>query len=140
MVMWLSLTPALPTPPAFLGWDKLHHFLAYAWLMYWFRQVFFRWPWFWPAFLTLLGIGLEFLKGWSGRRFFEFYDMVANTLGVFGGLTVAMTPAGRLIMQLDRFWSKSFLSPAYGKSRLRVGAEESTQSSTDVKHHSQGDF
>lgn len=101
LVIWLSLTPHPPQPPALLSWDKADHLLAYAVLMYWFAQSFVR-HWRWPLFLCVLGFALEVLQGLSAVRSFDLYDMVANVLGVMLGLMLAMTPLGRLLAAVDR--------------------------------------
>lgn len=49
-----------------------------------------------------LGVILEVLQGWSGYRYFEYADMLANTLGVFVGLLLATTQLGGLVGGLDR--------------------------------------
>lgn len=101
LVIWLSLTPHPPQPPAMLSWDKADHLLAYAALMFWFAQSFAR-RWRWPLFLCVLGFTLEVLQGLGAVRTFDLYDMVANVLGVMLGLVLAMTPAGRLLAAVDR--------------------------------------
>ena len=100
MVVWLSLIPHPPTPPEFLAWDKAQHLVAYAGLMFWFRQS-FQPHWRWPAFLVGLGIGLEYLQGLSGVRVLEPLDMLANSIGVVLGLILCTTPLGRLITLAD---------------------------------------
>jgi len=95
----LSLMPAPPEPPL-MTWDKSNHLLAYAVLMLWFRQAFsarIRWI----VFLVALGIVLELVQGWLSYRYLEFTDMVANTLGVAGGLWLANTSLGSLVAYLD---------------------------------------
>ncbi|QSA98227.1 VanZ family protein [Methylococcus sp. EFPC2] len=91
LVCWLSLTPAPPEPPVFLTWDKAQHFLAYGVLMFWYGQAFAR-HWRWPVCLISLGVGLEFLQGWSGLRHYDPYDMLANSLGVVLGLAFSFVP------------------------------------------------
>lgn len=100
-IVWLSLTPNPPAPPEFLAWDKAQHALAYAFLMYWFRQAFRR-VWYWPVFLVGLGIGVEFLQGWGGVRQFDAGDMLANSVGVVAGYLAAATVLGGLVAALDR--------------------------------------
>jgi VanZ family protein len=99
-VAWLSLTPSPPPPPAFLGWDKAQHFIAYGGLMAWYAMAFAR-HWRWPVFLVALGVGLEYLQGYGGVRNFDPADMVANTLGVALGLALAASPAGRCLAAFD---------------------------------------
>jgi len=95
----LSVMPAPPEPPL-MTWDKSNHLLAYATLMLWFRQAFsprVRWI----LFLVALGVVLELIQGWLGYRDLEFTDMLANTLGVAGGLGLAKTSLGSLVTWLD---------------------------------------
>jgi hypothetical protein len=101
VVVWLSLMPdrLQPTTP-WLGWDKTQHALAYASLMYWFRQAFVP-RWRWPVFLLFLGVGLEILQGVGGVRTFDPADMIANGLGVCLGLALGYTPLGRLLSKVD---------------------------------------
>jgi len=98
-VVIVTLIPEPPPVEFMPAWDKAHHFLAYAGLTFWFRQVFVSMRW--TLFLVALGIALEFIQGWSGYRHFEYGDMVANTLGVLSGLLLASTPLGRLVKWLD---------------------------------------
>lgn len=100
IVVWLSLVPQPPVPPEFLAWDKAQHFVAYAGLMFWFRQS-FQPHWRWPAFLIGLGIGLEYLQGLSGVRMLDPFDMLANSIGVLLGLLLCATPLGRLVPLAD---------------------------------------
>ena len=101
IVVWLSLTPKPPQLPQIMGWDKAQHFAAYACLMYWYGMSFRR-HWRWPAFLVGLGVGLEFLQGYSGFRSFDPFDMLANTIGVGLGLMVLKTPAGHCLGAMDK--------------------------------------
>jgi VanZ family protein len=100
VVCWLSLTPNPPEPPGLLGWDKAQHLLAYGGLMFWFRQVFHR-HWRWPAFLTGLGMMLEFLQGFTGARTPDLFDVIANTMGVLLGVVLAELLAVLRIEHVD---------------------------------------
>jgi hypothetical protein len=108
LVVWLSLTTHPPKPPSFLGWDKAQHTLAYAGLMFWFRQAFRR-HWRWPVFLLGLGLGLEVLQGLGGVRTADWHDMVANSLGVAVGLGLAWTRLGGVLAGVDG-WMADFIS------------------------------
>ena len=104
LLSYLSLIPAPPELPGPLAWDKLQHTLVYAFLMIWFRQA-FQPHWRWPVFLLTLGIALEFMQGWSGHRFTELSDILANTLGVGVGLYLAIaTPVGRSLIWLEKLF------------------------------------
>jgi VanZ family protein len=105
-VVYLSLTPSPPnlelTIPA---QDKVGHFIAYTLLAWWFSQVY---PWRLQGQLGLLlvslGILLEILQYFGGYRYFDYADMLANTLGVIGGYLLAQTPAGRVLRGLEWIW------------------------------------
>lgn len=90
-IFWVSLTPIPPQPLTFDYADKLEHTAAYALLMWWFAITAKAKPGIYVylvAFITM-GISIEFLQEMTGYRYFEYADMVANTLGVFVGWLVS---------------------------------------------------
>ncbi|MFA7296472.1 MAG: VanZ family protein [Dehalococcoidia bacterium] len=95
-VIVLSLRPHPPQLPGLFGWDKVQHLLAYAVLIWWFRQA-FRGGIRWVLALVALGVGLEFLQALTPNRVFDYADMAANVLGVVLGLVVAATALGRTL-------------------------------------------
>ncbi len=98
-----SLLPPSDLPQVHVS-DKLEHILAYAVLMYWFIPLSSRRSFWVPGIALLaLGIAIEFLQGASGYRDFEIADMVADAVGILLGLSVALTPAGRLLPAMDRW-------------------------------------
>lgn len=84
MVTYLSL---IPSPPElyieFEFIDKVEHFFAYFILMMWFAQIYQtdKGRIFYLLLFVLMGITLEILQGVGGVRFFEYGDMLANSLG-----------------------------------------------------------
>jgi VanZ family protein len=107
LVVVFSLLPQPPEPPL-ITWDKSQHLLTYGVLMFWFRIAFAERT-IWVGFLVGLGITLEFLQACSGYRYFEYTDMLANTLGVLVGLLLAATPLATFLELLDRrlvVWTK----------------------------------
>lgn len=94
LLLYLSLTPQPPEIPVVHG-DKFGHALAYAVLMYWLVQLLVstrqrRWL---AAGLIGLGIAIEYVQGWTGLRTFDYFDMLADAVGVaFGGMLAAFTP------------------------------------------------
>lgn len=101
LIVILSLMPHPPSPPL-LAWDKLQHVLAYTTLMVWFRLAFAP-RWRWPLLLLALSVALEFLQGWGGVRHFDLRDMLANAIGIAGGLVLVIaTPLGGLLIRLER--------------------------------------
>lgn len=90
-IVWLSLTPAPPKLEITLG-DKLGHFGAYGWLMFWFCQFYARRATriAYAIAFAAMGIALEFLQDASGFRSFELLDMGANALGILLGWGAAL--------------------------------------------------
>lgn len=83
--------------------DKLAHFLAYGWLMFWFGQMTAGWRVAGVGIvLAFMGVVLEFAQRATGYRVFDIHDMIANGLGVACGIAIASTKAGRLLGWLDR--------------------------------------
>ena len=89
LLLYLSFTPQPPEIPMDQG-DKLGHALAYAVLMYWSGQLLpgMRRRMGLAAGLVALGIGIEFVQRWTGWRSFDYYDMLADAVGVALGLVL----------------------------------------------------
>ncbi len=102
-VFYLSLMPHPPQPISFSGVDKWEHALAYALLMLWFCQVYVGRKARVRLLLSLvaMGVGIEFLQGMGGYRYFEYADMLANTTGVLIGWGLAQTRMGRVLTMLE---------------------------------------
>jgi VanZ family protein len=96
--------PHPPEPVSFNGVDKLEHLLAYAGLMLWFCQVYPEYRTRMRLFvaLTVMGVGIEFLQGLGGYRYFEYVDMLANTLGVVVGWGLAKTGLGKMLGAIEQ--------------------------------------
>jgi len=103
VVIFISLTPNPPEPVRFWNADKLEHALAYGLLMLWFAQIFSRHMsrLLTAGLLILLGVSLEILQSFTGYRFFEVADMIANTTGVLLGWVWSRTGAGRIYAALE---------------------------------------
>jgi hypothetical protein len=83
----LSLWP-LKTLPSVPGSDKTHHFIAYAFLM---LPVALRRPkyWMWVGVLfVLVSGGIELLQPLV-NRYAEWFDMLANGIGVLCGVILS---------------------------------------------------
>ena len=103
LVVYLSLAPHPPEPLSFSNADKLEHGFAYGFLALWFCQIYVATH---PRMITLatligLGVGLEFVQGWTGYRVFDVWDMVANSIGVLFGFLLARTPMGRMFILIE---------------------------------------
>jgi len=102
LVLYLSLTPR-PLELQVANGDKYSHMLAYFVLMGWFQQLY---PAFRSRLLLLLlfvvmGVGIEFLQGMSGMRFFDPADMVANTLGALMAWSLGWTGFCSLLYRFE---------------------------------------
>ena len=64
--------------------DKLGHFSSYLLLMFWFSQLYKtkRARLYCAILFIVMGALLEVLQGLGGVRYFEYADILANTLGV----------------------------------------------------------
>jgi VanZ family protein len=107
-VFYLSLMPHPSEPISFAGVDKLEHGLTYAMLMLWFCQGYVEFRLRIRLFLSLvaMGVGIEFLQGLGSYRFFEYSDMLANTIGVLIGWGLAQTRMGYVLRKLERNGNK----------------------------------
>lgn len=103
LVMYLSLMPGPPEPLSFPQVDKLEHGLAYAALALWFCQIYLRSPTRIIVVVSLIamGVAVEFIQGWSGYRYFDIRDMLANSIGVFLGYGLVHTALGRLFVLIE---------------------------------------
>ena len=105
LVIYLSLTAKPPSVPGFdlPGADKLGHLLAYFLLMGWHVQIYHR-----RAIriglavgFIMMGIVLEFAQGQGGMRMFEWFDALANSLGVIIAWSLARRPYDMLLCRLE---------------------------------------
>lgn len=87
VVVVLCLLPLPSSGPALIvGLDKLQHFIAYLVLSFYFCQVlkkeFFLYM---VGLLLILGGVVEVLQSFTGYRFFDLWDIAANSFGVILG-------------------------------------------------------
>jgi len=83
--------------------DKFFHALAYFTLMAWFSQIYhdrFQRNMIALVFI-FMGVTLEYLQGFDPNRYFEFADMVANSVGVALGFALALTGAKNILVKLE---------------------------------------
>jgi VanZ family protein len=91
LITWGELTPRPPHLEGPFGWDKMDHFTAYFGLAAMATMVVGLRPrlaWI-IAGVILFGGALEILQGFVGRDP-ELGDFIANSIGVFAGLAVAV--------------------------------------------------
>jgi VanZ family protein len=105
LVVFLSLTSnPVSLDLDFPDQDKVFHALAYFTLMAWFAQIYhdkFQRNMIALVFV-FMGVILEYLQGFDPNRYFEFADMVANSVGVALGFALAMTSAKNILVKLEK--------------------------------------
>ena len=103
-IIYLSLTPKPPITLSFSMGDKLGHLLAYGILMGWYTQLYrgrMQLMLLAIAF-ALMGVLMEILQSVGGHRFFEYGDMLANTLGVAIGWWISGYLLAGLLLRLEK--------------------------------------
>ncbi len=101
VVFYLSLGN-VSGPVDIIGIDKLYHLITYCFLSIWFLQVSKKTSYVVSVvlFFILMGVGLEFLQALTPHRMFEYYDMIANTIGVLIGYGLSFTILGNVLNSL----------------------------------------
>jgi VanZ family protein len=70
--------------------DKLEHGFAYALLMVWFAGFYRRGLYLAVGgVLIALGLGLEVVQGFTRTRTFDWYDLLADSVGILAGVALA---------------------------------------------------
>lgn len=98
LITWVALTPQPPESTNLFGWDKANHcaaFFVLALLADYATSRKAYLPW---LGLVIYGIGIEFVQGWFGYRFFEISDIIADTIGIV--IYAGLSPLGRKISLL----------------------------------------
>ena len=102
----VSLVPGQKLPPTGVS-DKLEHSVAYALLTLWFAGIYPRTA-YWRIGLSMfvLGVCIEVLQGLMpfGRQP-DVRDVVANSLGIVGGIALAMTGLGGWAQRIEA-WAR----------------------------------
>ena len=112
MVFLLCYFSLISNPPEFdiefEYFDKVRHFFAYFILMAWFSQLYqtSRLRLFYVLFFIFMGVILEILQGLGGVRYFEYYDMVANSLGVAFAFFVTKGNYKKLLFRFENAYLK----------------------------------
>lgn len=84
--------------------DKFFHVLAYFTLMAWFSQIYhdrFQRNMI-AAVFVFMGVALEYIQGFDPNRYFEFFDMLANSIGVALGFAIALTGAKNILLRIEK--------------------------------------
>lgn len=95
MILVLSSGPGIQLPSGLweIPWDKVGHFGAYVILVFFLLLGFYRIGWHHPLpailIAILFGLSMELVQlGFFPDRYFEWDDLLANTLGTFTGYFV----------------------------------------------------
>ena len=108
LVVYLSLTSQPVDLELNLPYeDKFFHALAYFTLMAWFSQIYhdrFQRNMIAVVFV-FMGVMLEYLQSFDPARYSEFGDMVANTIGVALGFSMALTGAKNIFLRIEKIIS-----------------------------------
>ncbi len=96
VTVWLlSLMPLSVPMDSVQGGDKLGHLLAYFGMSYWFLHLAYN-RWLVVCLFIMMGFCIEVLQGMSGYRFFEWADLLANTVGVLIACAIFLLAGLRL--------------------------------------------
>ena len=107
MVIVLCYFSLISNPPEFnvefKYFDKVRHFIAYFILMFWFSQLYktSKARLFYVLFFIVMGAVLEMLQGLGGVRYFEYYDMLANSIGVAVAWFIAKRKPNNLFLYVE---------------------------------------
>ena len=101
LLLYGSLAPAKAMPPLG-GSDKFWHAATYFVVMAYFSQIY-------PALrsrlcialaLIALGVAIEFIQPYVNRQF-DWFDALANSVGVAGALLMSLSPLGSILRHVD---------------------------------------
>jgi VanZ family protein len=102
LVIYLSLTPH-PIEIDMEQGDKLGHMLGYMAMMVWFAQLYsLRVHVWWGLGFVAMGVALEYVQGCTGYRTFDYFDMLADAIGVLAGWWLGGTGMAHLLSRLER--------------------------------------
>lgn len=107
VIIQQSITSAPIQIDTGLVWqDKLLHLGAYFTLMFWFMQIYpaTKQRLLFAVLFVLVGIAMEVIQSFSPARYFETWDMLANTVGVLLALGCWGSRCSRLLLRLERLF------------------------------------
>lgn len=96
VTVWLlSLMPLSVPMDSVQGGDKLGHLLAYFSMTFWFLHLAYN-RWLVVSLFIIMGLVIEILQSLTGYRYFEWMDLLANTVGVLIACAVFLLTGLRL--------------------------------------------
>ena len=105
LVVYLSVTGNPPDLElGFKFQDKFFHALAYFSLMFWFAQIYHvkKQRLLFALAFVFLGVLMEGIQSMDPKRYAEFNDMVANTVGVAIGILLTKRSLKNILYYFDR--------------------------------------
>lgn len=103
VIVYLSLSSSEIVPMKH-GMDKVYHSFAYCCLMFWWLQLF-------PnkiartvlavVFILMSG-GIEVIQSFHPLRYMDWWDFVANTVGVFIAIAMGVTRLDQLLYKFEQ--------------------------------------
>ena len=84
--------------------DKLYHALAYFTLMAWFSQIYHQAVQriIIALLFVFMGLMVEYLQSLNPYRSAEFWDMVANVIGVMLGFVLTLSAAKNILLRVEK--------------------------------------
>jgi len=104
-VVFLSVTSEPPEIDLGIDFaDKLFHALAYWGLMFWFAQIyhFKQHRLICASAFVALGITMEGIQSFDPKRYAEFNDIVANTVGVAIAILMTKKSMKNILMNIEK--------------------------------------
>ena len=104
-VIYLSVTSRPPTVDlGFKFQDKIFHALAYFSMMFWFAQIYHikKQRLIFALLFVALGIAMEGIQSFDPKRYAEFDDIVANSLGVALGILLTKRSLKNLLYHFEK--------------------------------------
>ncbi len=101
LLLYGSLAPAKALPPLG-GSDKFWHAGTYFVVMAYFAQIYtsMRARLFIAVALMVLGVAIEFIQPYVNRQF-DWFDALANSIGVAAALLLSLSPLGSILRSVD---------------------------------------
>lgn len=122
-ITWLALAPD-PLADSYQVWDKLSHWMAFITLAFLADYSFplMRKNWIKWISLAVYGLGLEVVQQFSGYRYFELFDVLADSIGI-----ICYVPLRGIIQRIPVFSMAPIIAPVIEKRSVKNQSDNSVQ-------------